>query len=132
MGFRKDAYAKVWDVKPVSNAQTQLRISISHKNRQTEEYEEDFSGFIKCFGTAVAKKAANLSKGARIKLGDVDTCSWYNKDTKETKYSFKCFSFEVADSNASSSQAAAQSVESITDTQSEVDSGEFTEDSLPF
>ena len=100
MGFRKDAYAKVWDVKPVSDAQTQLRISISHKNRQTEEYEEDFSGFIKCFGTAVAKKAANLSKGARIKLGDVDTCSWYNKDTKETKYSFKCFSFEVADSKA--------------------------------
>lgn len=127
MGFRKDAFAKVWDIKPVSDAQTQLRISISHKNRQTEEYEEDFSGFVKCFGTAVAKKAANLQKGARIRLGDVDTCSWYNKDTKETRYSFKCFSFELADGSVQQPHT-----DSIIDDQSDVDGGEPPQDSLPF
>ena len=127
MGFRKDAFAKVWDIKPVSDAQTQLRISISHKNRQTEEYEEDFSGFVKCFGTAVAKKAANLQKGARIRLGDVDTCSWYNKDTKETRYSFKCFAFELADGSAQQPHT-----DSIIDDQSDVDGGEPPQDSLPF
>ena len=127
MGFRKDAFAKVWDIKPVSDAQTQLRISISHKNRQTEEYEEDFSGFVKCFGTAVAKKAANLQKGARIRLGDVDTCSWYNKDTKETRYSFKCFSFELADGSEQQPHT-----DSIIDDQSDVDGGEPPQDSLPF
>lgn len=38
MGFRNGAFAKVWEVTPVSDTSTKLRISISRKNKQTNEY----------------------------------------------------------------------------------------------
>ena len=38
MGFRKDSYATVWEVKPRSNTMTSVRISINRKDKQTGEY----------------------------------------------------------------------------------------------
>ena len=72
MGFRTGAYAKVWEVTPMSDTSTKVRMSISRKNKQSGEYEQDFSGFVLAIGTAAAKKAAGLKEGNRIKLGDVD------------------------------------------------------------
>lgn len=46
MGFRDNAYATVWDVQPMSEAMTKARISTSRKNQKTDEYEQDFSGFV--------------------------------------------------------------------------------------
>ena len=42
MGFRTGAYAKVWKVEPYSDTSVKLRISISRKNKQSGEYEQDF------------------------------------------------------------------------------------------
>lgn len=72
MGFRTGAFAKVWEVKPFSDTSVKLRLSVSRKNKQTGEYEQDFSGFVNAVGTAAAKKAASLKEGDRIKIGDVD------------------------------------------------------------
>ena len=82
MGFRKDSFAKVWSVEGVSDTNTKLRISISRKNRQTGEYEEDFAGFVSCIGSMAAKKALSLKEGDRIRLGDTDVTTWYNKEKK--------------------------------------------------
>ena len=43
MGFRTGAYAKVWEVTPMSDTSTKVRMSVSRKNKQTGEYEQDFS-----------------------------------------------------------------------------------------
>ncbi len=45
MGFRTGAYAKVWEVDPVRDTATKIRISTSRKDKQTGEYEQDFSGY---------------------------------------------------------------------------------------
>ena len=58
MGFRTGAYAKVWEVTPISDLSTKIRISVSRKNKQTQAYEQDFSGFVLCIGSAAAKKAS--------------------------------------------------------------------------
>lgn len=108
MGFRKGAYAKVWEVDPVSDTRTKLRISISRKNKQTGEYEQDFSGFVLFIGTAVAAKAAKLSKGDRIQLGDCDVSTRYDKETEKTYTNFKVFSFEE-DEEAGSEKTAKSS-----------------------
>lgn len=42
MGFRTGAYAKVWEVTPMSDTSTKVRMSISRKNKQSGEYEQDF------------------------------------------------------------------------------------------
>lgn len=57
MGFRNGAYATIWEVKPVSDTNTKARISVSRKNKQTGQYETDFSGFVEFIGTAAASKA---------------------------------------------------------------------------
>lgn len=97
MGFRTGAYAKVWEVEPKSDTMTKARISISRKDKQTGEYTQEFGNYVVFIGSAVAKRAACLKKGDRIKLGDVDVIDKYNKETKKEYINFKCFSFEMAD-----------------------------------
>ena len=127
MGFRKDAYCTVWSVDPVSDVQTKARISISRKDKQTGEYIEDFSGFVSFFGTAAAKKAASLKERDRIKLGDVDVRSKYDREKKVTYYNFNVYSFDIqrgSGSNNSNTQT--------TSPQPSVDNGEIDDSRLPF
>lgn len=60
MGFRTGSYATIWSVESASDTRTKARISISRKNKQTGEYDTDFSGFVDFIGTAAAKKALML------------------------------------------------------------------------
>lgn len=123
MGFRTGAYAKVWEVTPMSDTSTKVRMSISRKNKQSGEYEQDFSGFVLAIGTAAAKKAAGLKEGNRIKLGDVDVTTKYDKEKKITYTNFKMFSFELD---------GEESRDSSTEPQPTVDEGEIDDNRLPF
>lgn len=124
MGFRKDSYARVWTVESVSDTNTKVRISISRKDKNTGEYVDEFGGFVAFYGSANAKKAACLKEGDRIKLGDVDVTSRYDKEKKVTYTNFKCFGFEMADGNSSASAPAKAAPP--------VDSGEPDDSKLPF
>lgn len=128
MGFRKDNYAKVWSVETVSDTNTKIRISTSKKNKQTGEYEQDFSGFVSCVGSAAASRAAALKEGDRIKLGDVDVTTKYVKENNATYTNFTVFSFDVEEGNSAANQKPAQT----TEPQPSVDSGEVEDDRLPF
>lgn len=99
MGFRKDAWATCWGVEVKSDTLTQVRISTSRKDKQTEEYVQDFSGFVAFVGTAAAKKAASLKEKDRIKLGDVEVTTKYNKDKGVVYTDFKCYNFTTQDTN---------------------------------
>lgn len=94
MGFRKDAYATVWDVDVKSDTMTKVRISVSKKDRVTGEYVQDWSGFVAFVGTANAKQAASLKPKDRIKLGDVDETSKYDSEKHATYFNHWCYSFE--------------------------------------
>lgn len=122
MGFRNGAYATVWEVESITNGLTKGRISINRKNKQTGEYEQDFSGYITFVGSACANNALALKEKDRIRLGDCDLSTKYDKDKKTTYYTPKVFSFELVSSESKP--------------QSSVDSGEpsaYTEEShLPF
>lgn len=125
MGFRTGAFARIWEVKPFSDTSVKLRLSVSRKNKQTGEYEQDFSGYVNAVGTAAAKKAACLKEGDRIKLGDVDVTTKYDGEKKVTYTNFKLFSFELdGDPPAPKSNN--------TEPQPSVDSGEVDDDRLPF
>lgn len=97
MGFRSQAFCKIWEITPQTDTRTKGRISISRKNRQTGEYETDFSGFVSFLGTAAARKAATLKEGDRIRLGDVDVSNRYDKEKQITYTNFNIFSFETQD-----------------------------------
>ena len=123
MGFRTGAYAKVWSSERVSDTITKLRISISKKNKKTMEYEQEFSGFVSCIGTAAAKSALSLTEGSRIKLGDVDVKNRYVKEKNYTYTDFYIYSFDnVGDA----------SVEPAPEHEPEIDGGKQTAKELPF
>lgn len=94
MGFRNGAYATVWDIRPRSDSMTSLRVSISQKKRDSEEYEQTFGGYISVLGTSAATQAAKLSIRDRIKLGDVDVTNRYDKESNKEYTNFNVFSFE--------------------------------------
>lgn len=126
MGFRNGAFAKVWEVTPVSNTNTKLRISVSRKNKMTNTYEQDFSGYVSCIGTVAATKALKLKEGARIKLGECDVSTKYDPQKKTTYTNYKVFSFESDDVDDSKPK------QDHTDPQPTVDDGEIDDSRLPF
>lgn len=127
MGFRKESYATIWSIEPVSDTVTKGRISISRKNKQTGEYETDFSGFVSFFGTTSAKKAACLKEKDRIKLGDVDVTNRYDKEKGVTYTNFKVFNFESpAELDRNNAQPESPTPSAL------VDEGEVDDSRLPF
>jgi len=93
MGFRKDAYATIWEVTPMSDTFTKCRISISKKDRTSGEYSQDFGGYVSFVGTACAKKASKLKEKDRIKLGDVDVTTRYDKTKSASYTNFNVYNF---------------------------------------
>lgn len=130
MGFRVNNFASVWEVKPGRGNTTTVRLTTSRKNKQTNEYEQDFSGFCTFIGNAMAK-ASSLKPKDRIKLIETDVTTYYDKQ-KETEYvTYKVFDFEPADGT---SATTAKTAEKKTTKKSAVtdDEGESDEDNLPF
>ena len=125
MGFRTGAFCKLWTIEPVRDTITKSRVSISKKNKNTGEYESEFDGFIAFVGTAAASKAVKLKEGDRIRLGDVDVTRRYDKEKQKEYINFNVYSFEMADSRASSATPAVTNTEPV-------DNGEVETDDLPF
>ena len=124
MGFRNGAFATVWDKKQVS---PMLRISISKKNKETGKYDQDFSGFVAVVGREAAAEANKLKPKDRIKLGDCDVTTKYDKAKNITYTNFTVFGFTNASSNGRNTytQARRQAVD-------EPMEGETPDSELPF
>lgn len=91
MGFARSKWAKCWQIEPGERS-TKVRISTSKKNKQTNEYEQDFSGFVTLAGTA-HKEAANLKVGDTFQIGDCEVTSRYDKEKKKEYINFAIYSF---------------------------------------
>lgn len=102
MGVRTGAYATIWEVKPNGNF-TDVRLSTSRKNRQTDEYEQDFGGYVRFIATA-HQMAANLKERDRIKIGDCEITNRYVKEKNQTYTNIAIYSFEMADNSNNNSQ----------------------------
>lgn len=96
MGFRKDSVATVWEIKPRTESLVTARVSISRLDKKTNEYVQDWGGFVAFIGTACANKALQLKANDRIRLGDVDVVNKYDAEKKVTYTNFNIYSFEMA------------------------------------
>ena len=105
MGLKNGTFATVWEVKKGNGNYTDVRLSTSRKNKQTDQYETDFSGFVRFIGTA-HQNASSLKEKDRIKIGDFEVTNNYDKEKKVTYTNFAVFSFESADGNGGNAGAA--------------------------
>lgn len=111
MGFRTGAYATVWSVEPTRGNAVKVRLSTSRKDRQTGNYEQDFSGFCS-FVSRAAALSMTLHERDRIRLVDVDVTTKYNKETGKEYTNFTVFSYEpVSSGNTDQQQRQEQVVE---------------------
>lgn len=120
MGFRKDSYATIWEVKKGNGNYSDVRLSTSRKNKQTDEYVTDFSGFVRFIGTA-HQNAGSLKEKDRIKIGDCEVTNSYDKEKKVTYTNYAVFSFEMANSGQQTQQQTQPSIAGFENIPSDVD-----------
>lgn len=106
MGFRQDGYATVWGVEKKSDTMTVVRLTTSRKNARTNEFEQDFSGFVAFVGKENAQSALKLKEKDRIKLSRVDVSSKYDKEKKREYINYTCFGFEPSSNSAKENTAS--------------------------
>ena len=95
MGFRKGAYATVWEIRQGNGNYAQAKISISRKDRDTEEYRTEFSGWIRLIGDAYSA-AGTLGERSRIRIGDCDVTNRYDREKGVMYTNYAVFNFEDA------------------------------------
>lgn len=101
MGIRNGAYATVWEAKPGKGNYMDVRLSTSKKNKQTDTYETDFSGWARFIGKANDLK---LSERTRVQLKEVEVTNHYDKEKNQTFWNVAVFDAEVCDYNAPKSE----------------------------
>lgn len=129
MGFRQGGYMTVWSAEPSKTGNTtRVRLSSSRKNKKTDEYEQDFSGFCTFIGDA-HEAAKYLKEKDRIKILECDVGTTYDKEKKTEYVNYKVFGFEMADG---SSPVAGKAATKTAKKTAFADEGEVAEDDLPF
>ena len=137
MGFRQNGFCSVWSVEPSRTGKTtRVRLSSSRKNKMTDEWEQDFSGFCTFIGDA-HNMAQNLRPKDRIKILECDVGTTYDKEKQKEYVNYKVFSFEMANGSSSGSSeskpASKPSGKRAPIAADDGDTGELDEDSnLPF
>lgn len=94
MGFKSGAYATCWSVEAGKGNFTKVRLSTSRK-MPDGTYEQDFSGYCMFIGNARAK-AERLREKDRIRIGDIEVTTTYNKAQGKEYVNYKVFDFEPA------------------------------------
>ena len=108
MGFRQGGFLTCWSVEESKTGNTtRVRLSSSRKNKETGEYEQDFSGFCTFIGEA-HKMAQNLQEKDRIKILECDVGTTYDKEKGKEYVNYKVFSFEMADGTSPAAAGAAK------------------------
>lgn len=105
MSFRQNAWAKCWSIEPGERS-TKVRISTSRKNKQTGEYEQDFSGFVTLAATA-HQDAAQLSVGDTFQIGECEVTSRYDKEKQKNYTNFLIYSIHIDDKERPATKASA-------------------------
>lgn len=130
MGFRANAYATVWSIEEQKGGNTtKVRLSVNRKNKQTEQYEQDFSGFCMFIGPA-HEAASKLKEQDRIKITECDVSTRYDKEKEKEYVSYKVFGFEFVEekNNAPKKKTGGKN----TAKKSALDEGDVDESGLPF
>lgn len=132
MGFRPNAWATVWSVEPSPRGTfTKVRLSTSKKN-QSGAYEQDFSGFCLFVGQAHTD-AAILKERDRIKIGDCEVTTSYNKEQNREFINYKVYNFSTSDGQSQVPATTQPSTEpKKTAFDDFVPDGLSDEDNLPF
>jgi hypothetical protein len=104
MGFKKDAYATIWAVQNRGAKFAKVRLSTSHRSKDTNQYETDFSGFVSLIGDAfrrvddiesVLASTSNGTPRCKIKINSCDVTNKYDKAANREYTNFTIYSLSL-------------------------------------
>lgn len=110
MGFRQGAFARVWSANNEGRYST-ANVSISRKNKETGNYDLEFSdGYVRFIGSAQDTLVdlelptreefdAKIHRGVTIKITSCDVTTHYDSKTKKTYTNYAVFGFEIPEDN---------------------------------
>lgn len=112
MGFREGAFATVWEIAAERENFAKVRISTSRKDKKTDEYVTDFSGYVSLVGNAFKKldeivDVFGTKERCRIKLGACDVSNRYDREAGREYTNFTLFDFEFPEENGVSNERKA-------------------------
>jgi hypothetical protein len=103
MGFGTGKFSKIWSLEDKGNYHI-AEMSTSKKNKDTDQYETDWSNkFVRLVGNAHSQaKSLDISKS--VKIGSCEVTNHYDKEKSKEYTNYVIFGFEDTDSNVSNSK----------------------------
>lgn len=92
--------AKIWKIQRCEERYADVQVSTSSKNKQSGEWETDFSGFCRILGKDMTDKIRGTAipkGGLKVELNRVAVKQNYNKEKKQAFTEFIIWDFEFAD-----------------------------------
>ena len=99
--FSNGSYATVWGVNTDDNGRVKVDMSTSRKNRETGQYETDFSSRFVHFVSDAKGITSDLQRGDRIRIDECGVSNGYNKETQKGYTNFFVFKAEKVESRTS-------------------------------
>ena len=94
--FSNGSYATIWEIKEIKDKYSNIRISTSVKNKETDKYEEDFGGFVRMVGQA-HQQLQYMSERDRFMIIRCGVSNKYDKEKKQTYWNCVVFEIEAVD-----------------------------------
>jgi hypothetical protein len=125
MGFGVGSYAKIWEVEDKGGKYAMCKISISTKNRATNQYETTFSSKVAFFNDAYNCRP---QVGQKIKITNCDVTNKVfvkNDGTKTYPFQFSVFKYELQeetnkDNPSSSKKSTAPTLYEVMDDEGDI------------
>lgn len=103
MGFGQGKFGHIWKLENKGNYHV-AEMSTSKKNKETEQYETDWTNkFVRLVGTA-HQQADSLDISKNVKIGACEVTNKYDKEKNTTYTNYVIFGFE--DVNGGNGQTA--------------------------
>jgi hypothetical protein len=99
MAFRNKAWAKCWKIEE-KDGRLKARISTSRKIKDSDEYEQDFSGFVDFYGCV--DKAKKLKENDRFQILECGVTTKYVKETGKEYTNYHIYDLELSEGQQSS------------------------------
>ena len=100
MGLKNGSKLSIWEVKKCGKY-TDIQASTRKKNNKTNEWETDFSGYIRLVGNANTKATdfpdGKLQNPIKIEVGGFEVTQKYSKEHQKTFTNFVMYDFETED-----------------------------------
>lgn len=127
MAFSNNNYATIWEIRTTKGKAMNVRLSTSRKDKNTGDYETDFSDYCFFVGKA-AEKVKSCKAKDRVRLLETSVTSRWDKEQKKNFYTFTVWDIEMADGKGGRSQSSV--VPPKTSAPAQQSSG--SDDDLPF